>query len=321
MKLRNVNYVLTALCAMLLSACAGQSPTPAPVAPVALSMATGAAGGTFVEYGNRLAALISTTTPVTVTSRNSGGSLDNLRCLNEGTCDLALSAMASAFEAWNGLQWTKDRQLRGYSVMMPMYETPFHLATVEATRIKRFEDLAGKKVGVGPKGGANELIFSSLAATLTPRPEVVHGTPTELAQAVIGGKIDAFFFGAGAPVPAYREIAEKGAIVFIPIDGAALANALKTFPYLTTTLLPANTYRGQTTAIPTLGLWNFVLVRDSVPADAVYAMMRTVMGRTDLPTVIHPTAAQTTINSMKANTFLPVHPGSKRYLLEQRRSR
>ncbi|MBI2771299.1 MAG: TAXI family TRAP transporter solute-binding subunit [Burkholderiales bacterium] len=299
--------------AMAMTGCAQR---PQPIAPSSLTMSTGAAGGTFVEYGDRLAKLMSTATSVTVTTRNSGGSLDNLRCLNEGKCDLALVAMASAYEAWHGLQWTKDKPLRGYSVMLPMYETPFHLATTQASQVTRFEQLAGRKVGVGPKGGANELIFSALGATLNPPPEMVYGTPTEMADGVIRGSITAFFFGAGAPVPAYRDIAERSSIVFLPIAGAALASAQKTFPYLTNTVLPANSYKGQVQPVPTLGLWNFILVRNEIPADVVYALTRSTFVRNDLATVVHPTAVQTKPENLNANTFLPIHPGALRYYKE-----
>lgn len=299
--------------AITISGCAQRSQT---MAPVNLTMSTGAAGGTFVEYGDRLAKLLSANTSATVSTRNSGGSLDNLRCLNEAKCDLALVAMASAFEAWNGLQWTKGKPLRGYAAMLPMYETPFHLATTQASQVTRVEQLAGKKVGVGPKGGANELIFSALNATLSPPAGLVYGTPTEMADGVIKGTITAFFFGAGAPVPAYRDIAEKSNIVFIPIEGASLFSAQKAFPYLTTTTLPANSYRGQTQPIPTLGLWNFILVRDGVPPDVVYALTRSTLSRGDLVTVVHPIAAQTKSTNLGANTLLPIHPGAIRYYKE-----
>ncbi|MES2973920.1 MAG: TAXI family TRAP transporter solute-binding subunit [Pseudomonadota bacterium] len=313
MNFRQIAVSICLVLAVLLGGCAQRQPAvPVP----ALTLSTGSAGGTFVEYGDKLAMLLSSSGSATVRTSGSGGSLDNLRCLSGATCDLALVAMASAFEAWNGLQWAKDRPVRGYSVMFPMYETPFHLATIASSGITRFDDLAGKKVGVGPKGGANELIFSALAADLQPPAQMVYGTPQEMAERVIDGKVTAFFFGAGAPVPAYREIAQRAAIVFLPIDGQALVNARKIFPYLTTTLLPANSYRGQLTSVQTLGLWNFVLVRDGVSSDAVYSMTRAVLGRGDLSTVLHLLASQTTPSNLKANTFLPVHPGAQRFYRE-----
>jgi TRAP-type uncharacterized transport system substrate-binding protein len=65
-------------------------------------MSTGAAGGTFAEYGDPLAKLISAGTPSVMNTRTSGGSLDNLRCLNESKCDLALVAIA--YRATHGTQ-------------------------------------------------------------------------------------------------------------------------------------------------------------------------------------------------------------------------
>jgi TRAP transporter TAXI family solute receptor len=274
-----------------------------------LVLMTGAAGGTFVEYGNGLARLL-TAAGVPVATRESGGSLDNLRALSAGGCDLALVAMASAYEAWHGLRWAQGAPLRGYSALLPMYETPFHLATTAAGGLTRFDQLAGRRVGVGPRGGANEQIFVELSAHLKPGCELAYGTPSEMAAGVVAGRLDAFFFGAGAPVPAYQEIAAKSRILFLPIEGQALANARRAFPYLTVTRLPAGSYVGQDHAVPTLGLWNFVLAADSLPAATAARIARAVLERSDLAQALHPTAVQTRAANYAANTFLPLHPGA-----------
>jgi TRAP transporter TAXI family solute receptor len=305
-----------ALVVLTAAACAQKPPTMMVEKRAPLVLATGAAGGTFVEYGDKLAELLSKTTGTTVTTLRSGGSLDNLRCLSTQQCDMALVAMASAFEAWNGLQWTQGKPLKGYAAMLPMYETPFHLATTSESRITTFAQLAGRKVGVGPKGGANELIFKALARELSPQPELVYGTPTEMANGVISGAIQAFFFGAGVPVPAYEQIAASKTIVFIPVDGQARDAALKAFPYLTVTAIPAGAYKNQGQPIPTIGLWNFLLVRDGLPDDVIYAMTKATLTQNNLATLIHATASQTTAGNLKANTFLPVHPGAAKFYRE-----
>ncbi len=301
---------------VLAAACAQKSPPPTTAKHASLVLATGAAGGTFVEYGDKLAQLLSRTTATPVTTLHSGGSLDNLRCLSAQRCDMALVAMASAFEAWNGLQWTQGKPLKGYSAMLPMYETPFHLATISESRITAFAQLAGRKVGVGPQGGANELIFKALARELSPQPELVYGTPTDMANGVIRGETQAFFFGAGVPVPAYQQIAASKTLVFIPVDGQVRDAALKTFPYLTVTTIPAGAYKNQLQPVPTIGLWNFLLVRDDLPVDIIYAMTKATLTQTNLAGIIHATASQTSAGNLKANTFLPIHPGSAKFYRE-----
>jgi TRAP transporter TAXI family solute receptor len=307
---------LLLLLVSLLAACAQKPPAMASGKPVPLVLSTGATGGTFVEYGDKLAQLLSKATPTPVTTLHSGGSLDNLRCLSNRQCDMALVAMASAFEAWNGLQWTQGKPLKGYAAMLPMYETPFHLATTSESRITMFAQLAGRKVGVGPRGGANELIFKAMAQELSPQPELVYGTPTEMASGVINGSVQAFFFGAGVPVPAYQQIAANKTVVFIPVDGQARDAALKAFPYLTVTAIPAGAYKNQLQPVPTIGLWNFLLVRDGLPDDVVYAMTKATLTQSNLASIVHATASQTTAGNLKANTFLPVHPGAAKFYRE-----
>lgn len=57
-------------------------------------------------------------------------------------------------------------------------------------------------------------------------------------------------------------------------------------------------------------------MRDGVPDDVVYAMTTSTLRRSDLASVIHPTAAQTKAGNLKANTVLPVQPGVQRFYRE-----
>lgn len=178
------------------------SPAGAQIAsePDVLRLATGASGGTFFDYGAGLAKLVESKAKLRVVAMPSGGSIENMRRIEDGSADLALVAMGPAFEAWNAsaAPWTGKPPLKRARALLPMYETPFHLATTEASGLKTVRDLDGKRVGVGPKRGANEQIFLRLSEGLNMTTDLVFGDPGELADKVISREVDAIFFGAGA---------------------------------------------------------------------------------------------------------------------------
>jgi uncharacterized protein len=286
--------------------------------PAALKLSTGAAGGTFFEYGAGIARLVEGKTPLKIEVVPSAGSVENLRRLESGQADMALVAMGPGYEAWtaSAAPWIGNPPLKGGRALVPMYETPFHLATIEASGVKTVRELDGKKVGVGPKGGANEQIFLRLAEGLGIKPELVFGDPGPLADQVIRKEITATFFGAGAPIPAYARIAEAEKIVFLPLDGDAGAALRKAFPYLAANAIPANTYRGQTQPVPTVALWNFIVAREGLADEAAYQITKAILSDPVAAKAIHPAAAATVIANIGANSFMPFHPGAVRYLRE-----
>lgn len=280
-----------------------------------LRLTTGAAGGTFFDYGAGLAKLVEAKTSLRVAVSPSGGSIENLRRLEDGSSDLGLVAMGPAFEAWtaSAAPWTGSPPLRRARALLPMYETPFHLATTSASGLRTVRDLDGKKVGIGPKGGSNEIIFARLADGVGIRPTLVAGDPNELADRVISGDIDATFFGAGAPIAAYAKIANAVPIVFIPLDGQAAAVLRDAFPYLAVNTIPAHTYKGQTAPVPTVALWNFLVARDDLPAEQSYTLVKAVLSDPAATRLVHPAAAATASANVPANTFMTFHPGALRF--------
>jgi uncharacterized protein len=281
-----------------------------------LRLSTGAAGGTFFEYGAGLAKLIETRTGRKVELLPSGGTIENMRRIESGAADLALAAMGPAYEAWTASAppWTGNPPLKRARALIPMYETPFHLATVKGAGLATAASLDGKSVGVGPRAGSNEQIFQKMAEGIGIRVDLVNGDPAELAERVIKREVDALFFGAGAPIPAFARIANAAEIVFIPLDGAAGEALRRAYPYLSQNAIPANTYRGQTGPVPTVALWNFVVAREDLPADVAQAVAQSALSDPAQTRAIHPAATATIPSNASANTFMPFHPGALRFL-------
>ncbi len=282
-----------------------------------LKLLTGAKGGTFFEYGEAVAAYLSAETGLQIAVKPSGGSYDNIRALHEGKADLALVAMGPGFEAWNNsAAWTKGETMRRLRALFPMYETPFHLGLRPDAGIAGVSALDGKRVGVGPENGPGAAMFRAMAEELKLKPEIVFGAPQMLADDLIAGKLDGFFFGAGVPVPAFQQMAERDRLRLLPLDGAAAAALRKHYPYLVDSAIPAGTYKGQPQAVAAVSVWNFVAAREGLADDVAYRITKAVMGNAAKATKIHVTATGTTAANVKANTFMPFHPGAVRYFRE-----
>ncbi|MBN8462977.1 MAG: TAXI family TRAP transporter solute-binding subunit, partial [Dechloromonas sp.] len=80
--------------------------------------------------------------------------------------------------------------------------------------------------------------------------------------------------------------------------------------------IPADTYKGQTAAIPTVAVQNFLVTHDGVPADTVYAMTKSMFDNLDQMSAAH--AAAKAIDKTKAAAGMPapLHPGAEKYYRE-----
>jgi TRAP transporter TAXI family solute receptor len=298
----NVLYLVVGA---LLSACAATI-----VAPENYKMATGAPGGGFHPYGEAVAKAINESGQLKLSTEHTPGSSVNLKSVNEGKVAFALTVMGPAFEAWNGLEaWTGGQKMRGFRALAPMYETPFHTIVLASSPIRSMRDLNGRRIGVGPEKGTGDLLFAGLAAALGIRAEQVYGSPTLLAEQLSGGKIEAFFYGAGLPVPAFKQAADRSDIRVIGFSETELNDARKRFPYLSRSSIPLGTYRGQGAPVDGAAVWNFVVAHESVPDAAAYAFVSALFDSASRIAGDYPAAAATKASNAPANTFLPFHPG------------
>ena len=152
---------------------------------------------------------------------------------------------------------------------------------------------------------------------LSVKATLVAGTPAELAQKLLAKEIDAFWYGSGIPSPPFVEIADKAEAVVFGLASDEAQALRRLFPYFVPYEIAAGTYRGQTEGLSLLAVWNFVVVREAVPAELVYALTQALLDHADEVRAAYPTAAAMTRANAVANTFLPFHPGAARYYREK----
>jgi TRAP transporter TAXI family solute receptor len=80
--------------------------------------------------------------------------------------------------------------------------------------------------------------------------------------------------------------------------------------------IPARTYEGQTEEVETAAVVNFLVTRDGLSADTVYAMTRALFENLPMLVQTHPAASGINRREAAAGMPLPLHPGAERYYRE-----
>src|SRR5262249_24383824 len=87
-------------------------------------------------------------------------------------------------------------------------------------------------------------------------------------------------------------------------------------PAYVPSVIPARTYAGQSEAVETAGVVNFLVTREGVSADMVYAMTKSLFGNLGQLVQTHPAAGGLSVRAGLTGMPLPLHPGAERYYRE-----
>ncbi|MFF2195842.1 TAXI family TRAP transporter solute-binding subunit [Streptomyces sp. NPDC058157] len=247
-----------------------------------LRLATGPAGGPYNAFGQALArALADSGSPLRIVPVTTAASVDNLRRLDEGSVDLALSMADVAEDAAAGRE--PFARPAPVTALARVYVNYTHLLVPAAGPARSVTDLAGRPLAAGAAGSGVQVLAGRLLSTagLTTGPSAADERQLGLAEsaaALRAGTVDAVFWSGGVPTPALTGLARELPLRFLPLDGYAGALRDRYGPVYTAVTLPAGAY-GLSAPVGTVGVANYLLARADVPADAAGDLLRVVFDR------------------------------------------
>src|SRR5215216_6113803 len=248
-----------------------------PLGAEGIGMVTGSGTGTYIQFGQDIAK-VAQSAGLDILVKESEGSIDNIRRL-VSTENAALGIVQS--DVLGFLSRSPDPQVRRIAsrlrLVFPFYNEEVHL--LARKEIRRFEDLAGKRVVVGTKGSGNWLTSNNLLRMINIRPaERIELLPPEGASAVLGGEADAIVYVAGKPVklfttfrelqnhPQYGPLVE--AVHFVPLKHESMLQE-----YVATTIAPDD-YEWLSEAIPTVAVKAVLISFDFSGQSTSYSQKR-----------------------------------------------
>jgi uncharacterized protein len=297
---------------------AAQSVVREPGWPVALTMGTGSAGGTYAVFGEAWGTAVAAGTGVRMFYRATEGPNEDIMLLDRGAIDLAMTTLGIAHQAWTGGgAWTDGVRFRSIRAMFPMYETAFHGIARAESGITGADGLAGKRVGIGPQSGTGGTYLPRMLQLLgITVAEFRFGSFIDLVDALAAGTLDACVLAAGPPIPAFVGAAGRMRVRFFGFTRREVALLVRELPELSATEVPAGTYAGQTRLLCP-GMFNFAICRQALPDGLVFAVTAAALAAAPALARQFPVAAETVARNIGEDRFLPFHPGAARYYRQQ----
>ena len=127
-------------------------------------------------------------------------------------------------------------------------------------------------------------------------------------------QLDVTLQSAGLGVASIRDLSNSIAIVIVPIPNDVVAK-IGDAAYQPAAI-PADTYKGQATVVPTAAITNLLVSHEGVAADLVYRMTKAAFENLNMLSAAHAAAKDIRLDKAAADLPVPLHPGAARYYRE-----
>ena len=285
-----------------------------------INILTGGQSGVYYPMGVALSQIYAKSIPnVRATAQVTKASAENLNLLQAGRGELALALADSVSDAWKGEAEAgfpkKLDKLRGLS---GTYSNYIQIVANADAGIKTLADLKGKRISVGAAKSGTELnaraIFKAAGLSYADMAKVEYLPFGESVELIKNRQLDATLQSAGLGVASIRDLSTSVKIVVVPVPADVVAKVGDAA--YQATVIPANTYTGQTQDVPTAAIPNFLITHTGVSDELAYQMAKQMYANIDTLYSAHNAAKAIKRENAIKGMPVPLHPGAERYYRE-----
>lgn len=235
--------------------------------PAPLRLGTSTPGGGFAQYGEQLAERVNARAGRTLlVARPTRGTAENLGLLRSGGIDAGLVQGTVASEV------LAQGAASGLRILWAMYPSPGMLAVPAASPHRRLEDLRGRRVVFGVRASGlvtlGRQVFDGIGMDIDRDVQAIYvDQAADSPRRVLEGQAEALW-GAGEGWPGFLQLAgAPGGARFLGPQPSQIEGILRRHPLLRAMEVPAGTYAGIDTPLPTVGSVNLILARADLPLE------------------------------------------------------
>jgi TRAP transporter TAXI family solute receptor len=285
-----------------------------------ITVLTGGTSGVYYPMGVALSQIYGRTLPDAKASvQSTKASAENLNLLQAGRGEVAFTLGDTLSDAWKGNEEAGFKaplkKLRGMAAIYPNY---IQIVASADSGIKTLADLKGKRLSVGaPKSGTElnaRAILKAAGLSYSDFSKVEYLPFGESVELMKNRQLDATLQSAGLGVASLRDLATSVKIVVVPVPANVVAKVGD--PAYQASVIPANTYEGQTSDVPTAAIQNFLATHEGVSADTVYKLTKAMFENLDQLQAAHAAAKAIKKETAAKGMPLPLHPGAQKYYRE-----
>lgn len=285
--------------------------------PQQITFFTGPQGGSWYAMGAGLTKLFSDAG--VRANAELGGGVSNMVVVSQGRGELGITMSVVPAVAAAGKEPFKQKVTNIESIA-DLGPNKVHIIVAADSGVSSVKDLKGKKFASQPVGNVTTEAFKDAleANGMTEKDlELTRGGQEYGANQMKDRRIVGFTATTLPPSPAVSEVAQSLDVKLLPIDDATLEAMKKLNPGYARSVIPAGTYKGQESDVPTAATDSLLIVRAEMPEDEAYWIAKTLVENFDKLKKIHASLHDLTLRDMVQSPGLKLHPGAAKYYKEK----
>ena len=285
----------------------------------ALRLMTGPQGGSWYPLGGAIKNIVENNTDHSVQVLPGAG-IANVKGIQTGRADIAFANSVSTVDGIAGKGPFEGEATDNVCDVGTLYPQFFQVVTL-ADGPSDPADFKGLSLAAQPRGNTGEAITQHLLEAFgfsyDDMARVNFGSYTDSVSLMKDGNADIFTLGTTVPAGAVMDLAAARDIQVVTIDDEGLAAMQELNPGYQRIIVPAGSYPGQETDVPTIGYSTHVIARCDLDADIVYAVLEGMTQNVDQLAAIARAMEGASAESMAVDTGVPMHEGAKRFYADQ----
>ena len=296
------------------------SPAAPANVPKFMTVGTGATGGAYYPIGVALADIMTSSLGTQATAEVTGGSLDNLQLINEGTCDIGIVQGNNMMDAYEG---TGDYAGGKYENIAALFgglsKGYFQVVVLEDSPIKTMSDLVGKKVIMGPAGNGAIAVANTIWGKYGFSTNDIQATYVAYDDGISqleDGNCDAVVIQTAIPASAIQQLAAGGhSFRLLSVDADKADELCAEYGYFGYGPIATTVYDNMNEEANTMYINNMVAVRADLDEEIVYEMTKAFFENPETIQSSHKAASGLNLEGA-VRVSIPMHPGAQRYFTE-----
>jgi TRAP transporter TAXI family solute receptor len=242
-----------------------------------------------------------------------------LRLIQKGEAHTAICQNDAVFYAQRGLKFFEGKAVAKVRGVLMLYDEYMHAVTTKQTGIKSIPDLRGRRVRVGYPGSIsledNRAILSEYGMAFDDMKSVQMSLTDSIKQ-LKDGDIEASMEFVGYPAAGWIDFATHRDMVILEIDKEHADKISQKYPFMSSAVIPAGTYRGVDKDVSTLALTCMLVATTDLSTDLVYKLTKAVFEHLDILIETHAKGKLVTLETALKGMPVPLHPGAEKYYRE-----
>lgn len=299
---------------------------------VSLRFGTVGIGGAWYNYGAGIADLVQRQLPAgsSIDVLPKAGGIGNIKLIQSGEIELGFGFAVTSAEGCGGFGAFKEKQtkVRGLLGGLDIY----YLGTfvTKKSGVSSWEEIAAAKnrfhlLTTAPGGTGEQGVRQVLALLGSSKEDVAKKggqieatTRTGAAETIKDGQADGWAHVVTKGHPAATQIVTINEMVMLPLPDKVIKGMVEKNGWAEA-VIPANTFKGQTSPVKTVKAVSNILISADVPDAVAYTITKTVIENADRLPKIHAALGDfdpKTAADPALNGTCPLHPGAVKYYKE-----